>query len=1071
MVQELIPSLNWINLSGSPFSCYSQGELSMRNARSLLARILGQSKNHNDTDPTPFILNRLTDVLPQSSSTECNLQSKEPFVLLIQCFIYLSSNQLLGLQKVDRFLTWIFESGSASLFNRYISRLQRVPTPSLKVFLGFLLLSAVSIEKAGLVSNLLRLNVDPNCKNSSYGLCSSDSGSFDHYFINRTTTPLQLASIRSNEQISRLLVLNGAKVDATCFYLPFSPLELAISLNHGNFRIAERLIESGANIDLPCEKRNIQLLDPYSLFFTRTKTTLLRMAVHVQNIAITRLLLSRGAPVNDVSSDLSGGALLIAIGRNDLDLVELLLQAGANVNIAPHELEMSASRFFEYQAERWLPANEEDQEDQRGVLKDACDAFDAEEEKDDFGEVVHREDTFSSPISFAARRNKMTLVQRLLDAGAIVNGCPDYDKVWTQVSIPTLQSGKRRFYEYMMDESRGWFQSPLHEAVMNGNVQLTTLLLDHGAAVNTRNASGATPLQLACGLDEADDDEIEEIDEVRIKMAQLLLSRGAELNASPGPMRGRTAFQAALEKGHEELAEHLLALGADINAPSSAQGGLNAPQAASRGGNCNLVLLLVRHGALFTAEMRWIALYMAASLGDLPAVEQFLEQDAEVNALYSPDGMPDIAGSILQASIRSRNVEVTRKVLDAGADLDMVAEGEPALCTAVREDDGDALNLLLSRGANPSPWGTKITPLSIAAEQGNKDVVECLIQAGADVDQLSYSTWVDRPDQAFATPLFWTVDAIRRRLHERPRGTQVKYHNMAIVLLSHGADPNGGLGAAGILGLACDAMDVVLVEELLNRGANPRTSDWKGQFPIHSAAKTGNKKIVQLLLAAGANVNALTRESPSRTTLECAIPHYSYDDYWEDREEVVTILIKAGAHIKNKGLLLARALKCLLFRVASDLLQIGADVNYTVSELEKPLQLAIESNRYDIAQLLIDQGADVNTRSGSSGLIFGFATPLQFAACYGHFNIAKLLIENGADINAAPVIGAGESEAGTALQLAAQEGRLDLVYLLLENDADVDLIQSRCNEAVVYADRKGHNILARLLREYIPRND
>lgn len=116
-----------------------------------------------------------------------------------------------------------------------------------------------------------------------------------------------------------------------------------------------------------------------------------------------------------------------------------------------------------------------------------------------------------------------------------------------------------------------------HEAVINGNVQLTTLLPDHGAAVNTRNASGATPLQLACGLDEADDDKIEEIDEVRIKIAQLLLSRGTKLNASPGPMRGRMAFQAALERGHKELAEHLLDLGADINAPLSAQGGLTAP--------------------------------------------------------------------------------------------------------------------------------------------------------------------------------------------------------------------------------------------------------------------------------------------------------------------------------------------------------------------------------------------------------------------------------------------------------------------------------------------------------------
>lgn len=112
------------------------------------------------------------------------------------------------------------------------------------------------------------------------------------------------------------------------------------------------LIESGANINLACKKRNIKSPEPYILFSTHTQITLLRIAVHIQNINITRLLLLRGAPINDISLDLSEGALLIAIRRNNLDLVELLLQADANINITPHELEISASRFFEYQAKR-----------------------------------------------------------------------------------------------------------------------------------------------------------------------------------------------------------------------------------------------------------------------------------------------------------------------------------------------------------------------------------------------------------------------------------------------------------------------------------------------------------------------------------------------------------------------------------------------------------------------------------------------------------------------------------------------------------------------------------------------
>lgn len=54
--------------------------------------------------------------------------------------------------------------------------------------------------------------------------------------------------------------------------------------------------------------------------------------VMVQNIDITRLLLSRGALVNEVSY-ISGVGLQIAIMKNDLDLVAVSLKAGAQVNI------------------------------------------------------------------------------------------------------------------------------------------------------------------------------------------------------------------------------------------------------------------------------------------------------------------------------------------------------------------------------------------------------------------------------------------------------------------------------------------------------------------------------------------------------------------------------------------------------------------------------------------------------------------------------------------------------------------------------------------------------------------
>ena len=61
------------------------------------------------------------------------------------------------------------------------------------------------------------------------------------------------------------------------------------------------------------------------------------------------------------------------------------------------------------------------------------------------------------------------------------------------------------------------------------------------------------------------------------------------------------------------------------------------------------------------------------------------------------------------------------------------------------------------------------------------------------------------------------------------------------------------------------------------------------------------------------------------------------------------------------------------------------DRSFTLS-----LYYAVESNNLPVAQLLIDNGADVNAKNGDG------RTPLRIAQGYGNFSMAELLIENGA---------------------------------------------------------------------------
>ncbi len=96
-------------------------------------------------------------------------------------------------------------------------------------------------------------------------------------------------------------------------------------------------------------------------------------------------------------------------------------------------------------------------------------------------------------------------------------------------------------------------------------------------------------------------------------------------------------------------------------------------------------------------------------------------------------------------------------------------------------------------------------------------------------------------------------------------------------------------------------------------------------------------------------------------------------------------------------------------------------VNVVNSVDETPLMLAALNNQLDVAQVLIDRGAEVNRKGW---------TPLHYAATKGHTAMMRLLLDNNAYIDA-------ESPNGTTpLMMAAYYGTPLSVKLLLEEGAD-----------------------------------
>jgi ankyrin repeat protein len=102
------------------------------------------------------------------------------------------------------------------------------------------------------------------------------------------------------------------------------------------------------------------------------------------------------------------------------------------------------------------------------------------------------------------------------------------------------------------------------------------------------------------------------------------------------------------------------------------------------------------------------------------------------------------------------------------------------------------------------------------------------------------------------------------------------------------------------------------------------------------------------------------------------------------------------------------------------------DVNAQRQDHQTPLHLACYSGRHEIAQLLLDRGA--NARAGDSSL----STPLhhvaggQYPSQEDGIRVARLLLEHGADISAQ------NSNRETPLHTASSYGRLEIARMLLE---------------------------------------
>ena len=139
------------------------------------------------------------------------------------------------------------------------------------------------------------------------------------------------------------------------------------------------------------------------------------------------------------------------------------------------------------------------------------------------------------------------------------------------------------------------------------------------------------------------------------------------------------------------------------------------------------------------------------------------------------------------------------------------------------------------------------------------------------------------------------------------------------------------------------------------------------------------------------------------------------------------------------------------------LLQAGVDIEVTDPKGYTPLVIASYNGQADATAALLAAGAKVDGAADARG-----NTALMGVCFKGYQEIAQILIDAGADMNRRNGVGQ------TALMMAALVGKTAIIDLLLENGADPAIVDAAGNSVQSLALSQGNTALAARFSDLTP---
>lgn len=590
-------------------------------------------------------------------------------------------------------------------------------------------------------------------------------------------------------------------------------------------------------------------------------------------------------------------------------------------------------------------------------------------------------------------------------------------------------------------------QTPLLIAVKNCDKIMISFLLEKGANIECIGENGKTPL-----LNAAQNGNID--------IVSLLLEKGANINSIDSSCR--TALDLAIENKDTDLVSLLLEKGAEIgNDNSSLKTALNF---AIKNDNTDLLSLLAEKATQedVYCEDKPI-LFFAIENNYKSFVEMLIEKGVHKKSRYSSDVYEDMTPLFFAVSRRDKDTVLL--LLKNKVDVDEGAKSEnqyysySPLYKAVLNGDKEIASILIENGANLNyDTGKGNTALMWTCLIEDKDMASFLIEKGADVNYVVSFT-PSNEDKA---------DLIKE-------GMDKKYLNYL------------STGTATPLSRAIDSNKETMVSFLIEKGADVNlavsiNNEEYSYTMLQKAIYNGNKKIISLVLDAGAKIN--DNYQNRGTALITAIDTKFYDP------EIVSLLIEREADVNLESAYDGHT--PLTFAVTQNnkdavllLLKNGADPNKKSSKFGSPLMIAFQKvNKKmcsllienganpdevlcvaaampttDVAQFFLDRGANVNCENSNGD------TPLIAAICFRQKEMILFLISNGADVNFERSNSTETKIPRTPLESAINIGDAEIVSLLITYGADVNYKTKNGNTPLLFAALQGKLDLVPILKE------